>query len=177
MRALNTSLLYLCVAFPLAAQSSSNSWYVVRIGGSAVGWMRETRTDSGGDIRWTSTMYMALNRLGSQVVMETAVASTESRNGALSALDVGTRMSEQRVNTSVAVNGLVATVSVQAGGRRFERTVDLADSLLGREGIQRLTVTRLRATGDSVRYVTWEPQANAPATVTRAVTGRDSLLT
>jgi hypothetical protein len=78
--------------------------------------MREARTDSGGDIRWTSTMYMALNRLGSQVVMETAVASTESRTGALRALDVGTRMSEQRVNTSVAVNGRVATVSVERVG-------------------------------------------------------------
>ena len=116
MRTLISSLLLPCLACPLAAQSSSSSWYVIRIGGSPVGWMREARTDSGGDIRWTSTMYMALNRLGSQVVMETAVASTESRTGALRALDVGTRMSEQRVNTSVAVNGRVATVSVERVG-------------------------------------------------------------
>ena len=176
MRALIASLL-LCLAVPLAAQSPSNSWYVVRIGDSPVGWMHETRADSAGDVRWSSTMYMALNRLGSQVVMETAVASVESRSGALRALDVGTRMSEQRVNTSVTVNGRVATVSVEAGARRFDKTVDLPDTLLGREAAQRLTMTRLRAIGDSVRYASWDAQANAPATVTRVVTRRDSLLT
>ena len=164
MRALISSLL-LCLAVPLAAQSPSNSWYLVRIGDSPVGWMHETRADSAGDVRWSSTMYMALNRLGSQVVMETAVASVESRSGALRALDVGTRMSEQRVNTSVTVNGRVATVSVEAGARRFDKTVDLPDTLLGREAAQRLTMTRLRAIGDSVRYASWDPQANAPATV------------
>ena len=177
MRALISALLFLRLASPLVAQSSNNLWYVVRIGGSPVGWMRETRTDSAGDIRWTSTMYMALNRLGSQVVMETAIASTESRTGALRALDVGTRMSEQRVNTRVSVNGRVATVSSQAGGRRFDRTVDLSDSLLGRDAVQRLTMKRLRIAGDSVRYTTWDGQVNAPATMTRTVTGRDSLLT
>jgi hypothetical protein len=177
MRALNSSLLLVCLAAPLAAQSASNSWYVVRIGDSPVGWMHETRADSAGAIRWNSTMYMALNRLGSQVVMETAVASVESRTGVLHALDVGTRLSEQRVNTSVTVNGRVATVSVEAGARRFDKTVDLPDTLLGREAAQRLTMARLRAVGDSVRYVSWDAQANAPATVTRVVTGRDSLLT
>jgi len=177
MRALGFSLLLYCLAFPLAAQSASNSWYVVRIGDSPVGWMHETRAESAGAIRWNSTMYMALNRLGSQVVMETAVASVESRTGVLRALDVGTRMSEQRVNTSVTVNGRVASVSVAAGARRFDKTVDLPDTLLGREAAQRLTMTRLRAVGDSVRYASWDAQANAPATVTRIVTGRDSLLT
>ena len=122
-------------------------------------------------------MYMALNRLGSQVVMETAVGSLESRSGALRALDVGTRMSEQRVNTSVTVNGRVATMSVEAGARRFDKTVDLPDTLLGREAAQRLTMRRLHAVGDSVRYTTWDAQANAPTTVTRVVTRRDSLLT
>ncbi len=176
MRTLISSLL-LCLASPLAAQSANNSWYVVRIDDSPVGWMHETRADSAGAIRWNSTMYMALNRLGSQVVMETAVASVESRTGVLRALDVGTRMSEQRVNTSVSVNGRVATVSVEAGARRFDKTIDLPDSLLGREAAQRVTMTRLRAVGDSVRYASWDPQANAPAVVTRVVTGRDSLLT
>jgi transglutaminase-like putative cysteine protease len=177
MRPLISSLLLYCCAIPLAAQPANNSWYVVRIGDSPVGWMHETRADSAGAIRWNSTMYMALNRLGSQVVMETVVASVESRTGVLRALDVGTRMSEQRVNTSVAVNGRVATVSVEAGARRFDKTVDLPDTPLGREAAQRLTMTRLRAVGDSVRYGSWDPQANAPATVTRVVTGRDSLLT
>src|SRR5690242_7963586 len=125
MRALISSLLLYCLSAPLAAQSQRNCWYVVRIGDSPVGWMHETRADSASAIRWNSTMHMALNRLGSQVVMETAVASVESRTGALRALDVGTRMSEQRVNTSVTVNGRVASVSVQAGARRFDKTIDL----------------------------------------------------
>ena len=177
MRALIAPLLFCCLADPLTAQSPSSSWYVVRIGDSPVGWMHETRSDSAGAIRWNSTMYMALNRLGSQVVMETAVASLESRSGALRALDVGTRMSEQRVNTSVTVNDRVATMSVEAGARRFDKTVNLPDTLLGREAAQRLTMTRLHAVGDSVRYASWDAQANAPATVTRVVTRRDSLLT
>jgi len=177
MRTRTSFLLLNCLAAPLAAQSASNSWYLVRIGDSPVGWMHEIRADSGRAIRWNSTMYMALNRLGSQVVMETAVASIESRSGVLRALDVGTRMSEQRVNTSVTVNGRVASVRVEAGARRFDKTIDLPDSLLGREAAQRLTMTRLHAVGDSVRYATWDPQANAPATVTRIVTARDSLLT
>lgn len=120
---------------------------------------------------------MGLNRLGSQVVLETAIASVESPTGALRRIDVGTRMSDQRVNTTVTVNGRVATVSMEAGAGRFDRTVDLADSLLGPDAVRRLTMTRLRATGDSVRFTAWDGQLNAPATVTRLVTSRDTLLT
>ena len=176
MREITTLLAFCVFATPLAGQSSS-SWYIVRIDGSPVGWMRDTRTDTAATIRTSSTTYMALNRLGSRVVIETAIATTEAPSGALRSLDVGSRTSDQRINTTVVVNGRAATVGVEAGARRFDRTIALADSLLGPDAVRRLTLARLRTVGDSVTFTAWDGQLNAPATVTRVAIARDSLLT
>ena len=176
MRKFTTLLASCFLAAPVAAQSST-SWYLVRIDGSPVGWMRETRTDSAGVIGTSSTTYIALNRLGTQVVIETAVASTESPSGALRSLDVGSRTSEQRVKTTLLASGRSAKLAVEAGARRFDRTIELGDSLVGPDAIRRLTLARLRTAGDSVRFTTWDGQLNTSATVTRVATARDSLLT
>jgi hypothetical protein len=176
MRTLLLSILLPC---SVAAQTRGpeTTWYLMRLGGSPVGWMRETTGDSAGFIRTASAMYMAINRLGSQVVLRTDAVFVETRGGSLRALDVGTQMSEQEVRTAVQLRGDSARIAMDAGGRRFDRAIALADSVLGPDAIRRLTLARLQRAGDSVSYVAWDAQLNAPAKLTRTATARDSLLT
>lgn len=178
MRAFPLLFAILLAAAPTRdAFAQETDWYLVKLAGTPAGWMRETRADSAGLIRTRSTMFLAINRLGSQVVMRTDVVSVETAGGALRSLDIETQMSEQRVLTTVVVNGDTARIGMTAGGRRFDRDVALRDTLLGPDAARRLTAGRLLRPRDSIAYFTWDGQLNAPVTVTRTVSARDSLVT
>ena len=158
----------------ISASLPAQDYYVVTIGGAPVGWMRETRIATGAEIRSESFMSIKLNRLGSAVVMETSQSFTETAGGAMRALDVGMKMSQQEVTTSVVIDGRRAKVTATVGGRPFARELPLTDSILGPDAIRRLTLTLDRG-GDSVRFTSWDGQTNAPATITRTLVARDSL--
>lgn len=173
MRILFFSLLVVTASSPLAAQQ--REWYVITVADAPVGWMYESRATTPDAIRTESAMRIALNRLGSQVVIENSNTATESPTGRLRALDVGLRMSEQEVTTRLVVDGMRATLTTEAGGRSFDRTVPLTDSLIGPDAARRLSLRSLRAVGDSVSYMSWDGQLGAPSRVTRVVVAVDSL--
>lgn len=167
---MTAGVLTVVFATSIRAQGTDTStvkWSVIRIAGAPVGWMRlgVRPLPDGSEVQ--SRMFLALNRMGSQVVMQTNVVATETSAGRLREVDVTAKMSEQSTSTHVTIDGSRAIVTTRAGDRSFERTIAFDGELLGVEGVRRATQGGLRATGDSIQYREWDGQVNAVSTVTR----------
>ena len=158
------------LAVPVRAQVADTStvkWSVIRIAGAPVGWRRSVTRPIAEGSRAESRMFLALNRMGSQVVMETNVVALENADGRLREVDLTTKMSEQSTTTHVAFGAAKAVMTTRAGGRSFDRTIPVDGELLGAEGVRRATLVSLRVVGDSIQYREWDGQMNAVSTVTR----------
>jgi hypothetical protein len=153
----------------------SDDWYVIRMAGTPVGWMRDSRTMSDSGPIVSTTMRFVLNRLGSQVVMEMREQSLESGRGSLIRSDGTMRLSEQTTEFHAAMIGDSVRVRTRAGGREFERVLEARTRLIGPGAAGRMTAESLRVRGDSISYEIFVSAAGVPAAVTRTLVGIDTV--
>jgi len=170
-RRLPAILLFLFVSLPAAAEQ----WYVVSIAGQPVGSVQEVVSVEGEGSRAESRLRMVLNRLGSRVEMATASEIQESGDGRLRKASLELRMSSQATSTTVEVEGGALRIRSQAGGKSFDRTVEIPGDLLGPEGLRKTTLARLKQVGDSFQALTFSPELASIVTVTRTAVGAETV--
>jgi len=171
---------HLLAVLPLAAQTqappqASDTWYVLTMGGQAVGSLHEQVTSGQDTVQVSSKAHIVLNRMGSKIVMEMGEVSRETPDGRLLGLDTDLRASEQTMATNVTIEKGQARVRELAGDRSFEHLVPFTGELLGEEGIRRLSAARLTKPGDSIEVQTWAAELGGPRKVTRTVVGEEAM--
>ncbi|HEY0782511.1 MAG TPA: hypothetical protein VGE98_08660, partial [Thermoanaerobaculia bacterium] len=165
-------------ALPLAAQAPApaatpETWYVVTIGGQAVGSVHEEISAGPVAVEVQSKTHLILNRLDTKVEMSIGETTREAPDGHLLGLDLETRISEQTLTSKITIDGGQARIEATAGGRSFVRMVPLEGALLGPEAIRKLSIERLAKPGDTIEVATWAAEAEAARRVTRTVVGRE----
>ncbi|HEX3527955.1 MAG TPA: transglutaminase domain-containing protein [Thermoanaerobaculia bacterium] len=173
----------LLAVLPLAAQTqappqTSDTWYVLTMGGQAVGSLHEQVTagaDAANTVQVSSKAHIALNRMGSKVEMEMGEVSREAPDGRLLGLDTELKASSQTMATKVTIENGQARVRETAGDRSFEHLVPFTGELLGEEGIRRLSAARLAKPGDSIEVQTWAAELGGVRKVTRTVVGDEAV--
>ncbi len=185
---LATALLFLSAATLVRAYQApqvapaAERWYLVRIGGQDVGYVRETTAakpggPGGGDIVLvgTSEMTIVLNRLGAKVEMAVRSDFEETRSGLLRRLTFDLKASVLTMRTEVEVKDGLLEVKSGAAGKAFVRTLPFAGELLGPEGVRTRTRDGLRTPGDTVEYRTFEPSLGKIVAAVRVLIGRENL--
>jgi transglutaminase-like putative cysteine protease len=167
----------LLAALSAAAQApqTSDTWYILTIGGQPVGSMHEEVAAAEGAVRVTSKAHLILNRMGSKVEMEMGEVSRESPAGRLLGADVDLRVSTQATSSHIAVEDGAVRIRDQAGDRSFERTVPYTGELLGPEGIRKLSAARLAKPGDRIEVQTWAADLGGVRKVTRTVAAEETV--
>lgn len=164
------------------ADAGGERWYIVRIGGQDVGYVRESSSPGqpGPDgreavIETASEMRIVLNRLGAKVEMTVISGSAETASGLLKRLGFDFKASALTMRTEVEVKDGVIEVVSGTGGKAFSRAVPFSGELLGPEGIRLRSRDGLRAPGDRVEYRTFEPTLGKVVTAVRVLVGREAL--
>ena len=173
---LATALAAFLLSLPAAAADPRDQWYVLSIGGTPAGSVREAVvTEDGGAVRSTTELRMILQRLGSRIEMTTSAASRESRDGRLASAEVEIKASAETTSMTAEVKEREVLLTSRAGGRSFERSLPYSGELLGPEGLRRLAAARLAKPGDAVSAQIFSPELGTVTTVTRTVRAATSV--
>lgn len=135
--------------------SADEEWSVIKIAGTPVGYVVETRgTAADGIFILTSDSKIVLNRLGNRVELETLSRTEETRAGRLLRAETELRASVMSTRSTTIVKPGVLEIKNESGGKTYARTVPYEGEILGSEGIRSLSLQKLRAPGDVIEYQT-----------------------
>ncbi|MBN2205948.1 MAG: transglutaminase domain-containing protein [Candidatus Aminicenantes bacterium] len=164
------------------AQADVERWYIVRVGGQDVGYVRETTSSKPGGRRAedavlesASEMKVVLNRLGAKVEMSVVTGSEETASGQLKRLGFDLKASALTMRTEAEIKDGAIEITSGTGGTSFARTLPFSGELLGPEGIRLRSRDGLRSPGDRVEYRTFEPSVGKIVTAVRVLVGREVL--
>jgi hypothetical protein len=154
-----------CLAFIDAAPRAAvqaGKWFVVALGGTPVGYVRESTVRKGDGaaavLTTDSDMKMVLNRLGNRVEIEALTQTEESPEGILKSVAYEMRASQLSTKSRAVIKDGRIEIVNEAGGKSYRRTVSYTGALLGPEGIRRLSRERLKKPGDRIEYLTFDAE-------------------
>jgi hypothetical protein len=151
----------------LSAPHPDDHWFVVTMGGDPVGSYRESFAGREGAVEGEVAMTVVLNRMGSLIRIATSATTREHDDGRLIEVGVTMEMSDQGTRTRAVVVEDRLKIEMTAGGRTFEKTIDLTDSLLGPAALARLSARELVHPGDRIAATIFSPELGTPAKATR----------
>ncbi|MCX6559783.1 MAG: transglutaminase-like domain-containing protein [Candidatus Aminicenantes bacterium] len=150
-------------AAPGQASAAGEQWFLLKIGGTPVGYVREASSVQGAGATAAlvsdSTMKMTINRLGSKVAIEVATRSEETADGRLRKIGYDMRASALATKSEAVVKDAEVEVRSEAGGKSYTRTVPYVGILLGPEGVRRLSLEKIRKPGDKIEYQTFSSES------------------
>ncbi len=162
----------------LSTGAQAESWYVVRIAGTPVGYLHETvETTDNGRVVTAQRSEIVINRLENRVEMANSAAFTESSaDGRLVEVRAEVRLSRNATTTvaTFADDGSARIVTA-AGGREYPRDVPAGGIVIGPERIREVSRAGLAKAGDRVEYRTFVAERLAIETVARAFEARDEI--
>ena len=159
-------------------EPETEKWFVITIADKPVGYSLE-RVMMGGAgndaILSTSDTKMVLNRLGAKVELRMVSSYEETKDGLLKKVGYEMQASVLSTKTEAVIKGQTIEISSQAGGKSYTRTLNFTGTLLGPEGIRRISEKRLRNPGDIVEFQTFSPELDAVSKGSRKVLAREML--
>lgn len=142
----------------VGAGQGETRWYSIRLGGEAVGYVKETgsRVQQAGRWYWKSITEsrIVLKRLGQKVEMHVSYEHLETDDGLLKKITAEQLLAGSRVRTEIEVEDDKIKIKNITGNQVFSREIPSSGRLLGPVGIGRLTVEKLKRPGDKVEYRT-----------------------
>jgi len=164
------------LAPPAAAGApTEEAWYVAAIGGTPVGYARESREIAGHETRVRSESHMVLNRMGSRIEIEMLGESRERADGSLLTVEMEMVLSEQATKMKAAAGDGVVRIESEAGGKSFERDLPFTGELSGPDAVRRLTAAKLRQAGDRIDYQIFSPEMGTVTKASRVALGPESI--
>ena len=140
---------------------------VYRLSGQPMGTYTEKRTlDRNGNTVTAIDSDMVFNRLGSKLELKSSSSYVESAQGALLRVDSVSSSSQEATTTHAIVHDNTLSITTEAGGHTYERSLPIPTHLLGPEAARRLAVSCLHAVGDTVSYDTFSADLGSIVTVT-----------
>jgi len=168
---------------PDSAPSSRNAgpdpaerWYVVILGGTPVGYFRESV--SGGPAAGFTTesvMVMVINRLGSRVDLSVSSRVVEGPDGRIRRTSSETKASLLTMKSSATVGDGTIEVRSESGGKSYVRNIPFSGELLGPEGLRRRSLSAIRKAGDVLEYQTYTDELEKPVKGKRTCLGREKI--
>jgi hypothetical protein len=139
-----------------AAGAPEERWFVVILGGTPVGYVREmTGPGANGAFVSESEMKMVLNRLGSKVEIASLSRTEETSAGRLSAISYEMRASVLSTRSRAVVKDGTIEIQSEAGGKSYTRTIPYTGVLLGPEGVRRMSLEKIKNPGDRIEFQTF----------------------
>jgi len=161
-----------------AARPSEN-WYVMTMGGSPVGYVREVTTRSAAAgrpaVRVETEMKLVLNRLGTKVELAVLSTTEETARGILLRTVSELKASVLSTRSEALFRDGKIELKTESGGKAYSRTIDGGENILGPEGVRLLTLKELKKSGDAVEFRTFSAELEAVSKGTRKVLGREPL--
>jgi transglutaminase-like putative cysteine protease len=165
------------------SQTQPDQWYIIKIGGNAVGYLHENLQrlpgrapgDKGEILRTNSEMKVVLNRLGSRVEISFVSATDESADGRLLAVQSEMMASNQKTTSGAVIKPGVIELRSEAGGKSYIRTLNYTGELYGPEGIRQLSVPRLKNPGDKVAVQTFIAEATLVSRLERSAISEETI--
>jgi hypothetical protein len=153
-------LVLIGAAAPAAAASpipTPEKWFVVTLGGTPVGYVRESSLPGGpsGAVVSETEMKMVLNRLGNKVEIASVSRTEESPEGRLLSVSYEMRASLLSTKSRAVIGNGQIEIRSEAGGKSYTRTIPFTGSLLGPEGVRRLSLERIKGPGDHIEFQTF----------------------
>jgi hypothetical protein len=159
-------------------EPGSEKWFVITIAEKPVGYSHEwvVRGAAGSDAVFsTSDTKMVLNRLGAKVELRMLSSYEETKDGLLKKVDYEMQASVLSTKTEAVIKGQTIEIRSQAGGKSYTRSLSFTGTLLGPEGIRRISENRLRNPGDVVEFQTFSPELDAVSKGSRKVLAKEML--
>ncbi|MDH7511663.1 MAG: transglutaminase-like domain-containing protein [Clostridiales bacterium] len=168
---------------PDAQLRTSEHWYVVKIGGTEVGYLREALLSAFAGksmaastrIRTETEMHLVLNRMGSPVELSSFSAIEEDLSGRLLTSRFEMKLSNQVTVTEASIKDGLIEIRSEAGGKPYTRTLEHDGELLGPEGIRMMSARGLKEIGDAVSAQTFVSEASLVTTLSRTLKARENL--
>jgi transglutaminase-like putative cysteine protease len=161
------------------SEPAGESWSVMTLGGSPVGYLHETTkrsTASGAAVvRISSEMKMVLNRLGTKVEMSLLSLTEETERGILRRMTSELKASILSTRTEAVFREGKIELRSESGGKSYTRTIDAPGDLVGPEGVRLMTLKELKKPGDAIEYQTFEGELGMVTKGIRKVLAREPL--
>ncbi len=147
------------------AAPPAERWFVVTLGGTPVGYVRESSDPAPGGPAGVfvseSEMKMVLNRLGNKVEIGTLSRTEESVEGRLLSVTYEMRASVLSTKSRAVIGNGQIEIRSEAGGKSYTRTIPYAGILLGPEGVRRLSVEKVKGPGDHIEFQTFAAETES----------------
>ena len=159
-------LLFIGAALPAptaAAAPVTDKWFVVTLGGTPVGYVRESSLPDGpaGALVSESEMKMVINRLGNKVEIASVSRTEETPEGRLLSVSYEMRASVLSTKSTALVGSGQIEIRSEAGGKSYTRTIPFTGVLLGPEGVRRLSLEKIKAPGDRIDFQTFASETES----------------
>ncbi len=160
-------------ATPLTS-TAKTIWAQARVGGQPAGFYSES-SEIGADNHILTSIEndIVLNRLGTKVEIKSTSHYDESPDGRLLGVKNDMSSSAQTTQMEAVVKDSSLVIRTSTGGKTYERTVSFTGTLLGPEGIRRLTLSHLKSPNDAISYQMFYPEVGSVITGTNTLAGRD----
>ena len=159
-------LLFIGAALPAptaAAAPVTDKWFVVTLGGTPVGYVRESSLPDGpaGALVSESEMKMVINRLGNKVEIASVSRTEETPEGRLLSVSYEMRASVLSTKSTALVGSGQIEIRSEAGGKSYKRTIPFTGILLGPEGVRRLSLEKIKGPGDRIEFQTFAAETES----------------
>jgi hypothetical protein len=148
-----------------AAVPPTEKWFVVTLGGTPVGYVRESSDPAsggpGGLYVSESEMKMVLNRLGNKVEIGSLSRTEESAEGRLLSVAYEMRASMLSTKSRAVIGNGQIEIRSEAGGKSYMRTIPYKGILLGPEGVRRLSLEKIKGPGDHIEFQTFAAETES----------------
>jgi hypothetical protein len=147
----------------------SDVWWVYQMAGKPVGYIHESSSAEAGGTVTTVESLVVIGRLDSKVELQSKAAYVESEDGKLKEVRSESKVSEQTntIRAEVQVDGVKVTTT--SAGKQYDRVLAYQGKLIGPEAVRRLSVSNLKASGDSISYQMFVPELESIRKITRTV--------
>jgi hypothetical protein len=148
-----------------AAVPPAEKWFVITLGGTPVGYVRESSgIQAGGPsglFVTDSEMKMVLNRLGNRVEIASLSRTEESAEGRLLSVAYELRASVLSTKSRAVIGNGRIEIRSEAGGKSYTRTIPYAGVLIGPEGVRRLSMEKIKGPGDHIEFQTFADETES----------------
>ena len=173
-------LILVGAAAPAAAPSSTppaERWFVVTLGGTPVGYVRESSLPGGpsGAVVSETEMKMVLNRLGNKVEIASVSRTEESPEGRLLSVSHEMRASVLSTKSRAVIGNGRIEIRSEAGGKSYSRTIPFTGVLLGPEGVRRLSLEKIKGPGDRIDFQTYAAETESVSPGSQTALGWETM--
>lgn len=169
--------------WPVEPPVQEEHWYIIRIGGTEVGYVQEKlgrifpaeKPTELERILTETKMRLILNRLGSRVELFSSSSAKEDAAGRLLTTRFEMKLSSQVTTMEAMVHQGTIELRSEAGGKSYVRSIAYQGELFGPEGIRAMSSGQLKKIGDRVSAQTFVAEASLVTRLSRTLKARETI--